>query len=69
MKKVLAGQHPESHQVSQVSLRGHPWAVLGKLIMLEGKVGAASRLSHGPGASACISYCPHVLCILSPRQS
>lgn len=67
-EQVLAGEYPGSQQVSEVSLGGCPWAVTGR-IMLEGKVRAASRLSHPPGASACVSHHLHFLWALSPRQN
>lgn len=67
-EQVLTGEYPGSQQVSEVSLGGCPWAVTGR-IMLEGKVRAASRLSHPPGASACVSHHLHFLWALSPRQN
>lgn len=54
-EQVLAGEYPGSQQVSEVSLGGCPWAVTGRIV-LERKVGAVGRLSHLPGASACVSY-------------
>lgn len=54
-EQVLAGEYPGNQQVSEVSLGGCPWAVTGRIV-LERKMGTVGRLSHLPGASACVSY-------------